>query len=421
MWRKHHLSNRPYDVILYGASGFVGKQTVQYFANHTRPDEVRWAIAGRNQHKLETIKKRVGVDVDVKVADSSNRNAVDAVVSQTRVLLNTAGPFSLYSNEIVDACVRNRTHYVDITGETPWVKSLIARYHEQAHRVADLSEIAEGTRIIPFCGFDSVPSDLGTYLVVKHLQQELGETCTSVKAYFQAYGGFNGGTLASGFNMYDSGQITQVSNPFLLNPPGEHSPAEIERNRDPKSPQYDEDLNTWIAPFFMGSINTRVVRRSCALFEQWGQSYGKDFTYQEYLKFDPPLAWLQATGITAGMALFTGAMQQAPLRQLLQSFLPQPGKGPSEKTINEGWFRCELLGFGSHGQKVQGLISDLGDPGNRATVKFLCESALSLALNFDELPGGKQRGGILTPATGLGEVLAQRLRRAGMHLEVKII
>ncbi|NES82168.1 MAG: saccharopine dehydrogenase [Moorea sp. SIO2B7] len=407
------MINRPYDVILYGASGFVGKQTVQYFANQTCSDEVRWAIAGRNRQKLEKVKKQVGADVDILVADSSNRTTVNAIASQTRVLLNTAGPFALYGNEIVDACVGNRTHYVDITGETPWVKSLIARYHEQA--------LAEGTRIIPFCGFDSVPSDLGTYLVVRYLQQELGETCKSVKAYFQAYGGFNGGTLASGFNLYDSGQITQFSNPFLLNSPGEPSPAEIERNQDPKSPQYDADVDTWIAPFFMGPINTRVVRRSCALFEQWGQSYGRDFTYQEYLKFDPPLAWLQAAGITAGMAFFTGAMQQAPLRKFLQSFLPQPGKGPSEKTMNEGWFRCELLGFGSEGQKVQGMISDQGDPGNRATVKFLCESALSLALNFDELPGGKQRGGILTPATGLGEVLAQRLRRAGMHLEVKII
>ena len=121
------------------------------------------------------------------------------------------------------------------------------------------------------------------------------------------------------------------------------------------------------------------------------------------------------------MALFTGAMHQAFIRQFLRSFLPQPGSGPSEKVMNEGWFRCELLGLGKDGQKVQGVISDQGDPGNRATVKFLCESALSLALNEDELPGGSQRGGILTPSTGLGEVLVQRLRKAGMKIEVKTI
>jgi short subunit dehydrogenase-like uncharacterized protein len=407
------MSNRPYDVVLYGASGFVGKQTVQYFAEPTRPERVRWALAGRNRQKLEAVKAQVGADVDILVADSRDQSAVDAIASQTRVLLNTAGPFALYGNTIVEACVRFRTDYVDITGETPWVKSLIERYHEQA--------ASQGTRIIPFCGFDSIPSDLGTYWVVRYLQQELGVPCTKVKAYFQAYGGFNGGTLASGFNLYDSGQIAQVSDPFLLNPPGEHSPAQIERDRDPHSCQYDEDIGTWVAPFFMGAINTRVVRRSCALFEQWQEPYGSDFTYQEYLKFDPPLAWLQSAALTAGMALFTGAMQQAPIRHFLQSLLPQPGSGPSEKTLNEGWFRCELLGLGSEGQKVQGLIGERGDPGNRATVKFLCESALSLALNGDELPGGAQRGGILTPATGLGEVLAQRLRRAGMHLEVRRI
>jgi short subunit dehydrogenase-like uncharacterized protein len=180
-------------------------------------------------------------------------------------------------------------------------------------------------------------------------------------------------------------------------------------------------MGTWIAPFFMGAVNTRVVRRSEALFEQWQESYGPDFTYQEYLKFDPPLAWLQATGVTAGLALFAGAIQLPPVRPLLQRFLPQPGSGPSEQTMANGWFRCELLGRAIDGRRVRGLIRDQGDPGNRATVKFLCESALGLVLNGDALPGGHQRGGILTPATGLGDVLVDRLRQQGMILEVKSV
>jgi short subunit dehydrogenase-like uncharacterized protein len=151
-----------------------------------------------------------------------------------------------------------------------------------------------------------------------------------VKAYFQAYGGFNGGTLASAFHLYDSDQIAQVSDPFLLNPPGEHSPREIARNQDPQFPQYDTERETWVAPFFMGAINTRVVRRSSALWEQWEEGYGLDFSYQEYLKFDPPLAWLQSAVITAGMAFFAGAMQSVPVRQWLRSVLPKPGSGPSE-------------------------------------------------------------------------------------------
>jgi short subunit dehydrogenase-like uncharacterized protein len=407
------MPEREYDVVLYGASGFTGKQTVQYFARHASSDQVRWAIAGRSRQKLEAIKAQIGaVNIDVLEADSQDQQAVDAMVSRTRVVLNTAGPFTLYGDAIINACVRLKTHYVDITGETPWVKNLIARYHNQA--------ASEGTRIIPFCGFDSVPSDLGTYLVVRHIQEKLGVPCRAVKAYFQLYGGLNGGTLASGFNLQASGQSALVRNPFLLNPQGEYSKQEIEQNRDPEEPQYDKDLGTWVAPFFMSAINTRVVRRSCALYEQWQEAYGEDFSYQEYLKFDEPFAWVKAAGMTAGMALFTGALQQPPIRSLLTPVLPQPGSGPSEKVMSEGWFRCELLGIAMDGRKVYGLIRDQGDPGNRATVKFLCEAALSLALNQDALPGGPQRGGILTPATGLGDVLADRLRKAGMTIAIGI-
>ncbi len=170
----------------------------------------------------------------------------------------------------------------------------------------------------------------------------------------------------------------------------------------------------------MGVVNTRIVRRSAALYEDWQESYGANFTYQEYLKFEEPLAGLKATGITAGLALFMGAVQQPPVRSLLQPFLPQPGSGPSEQTMNEGWLSCELIVTAIDGGKVRGLLRDQGDPGNRATVKFVCEAALSLALQADKLPGGKARGGILTPATGLGNVLAERLRRAGMTVEVHL-
>jgi short subunit dehydrogenase-like uncharacterized protein len=404
-----YSSERPYDVVLYGASGFVGKQTVQYFANHASPEKVRWAIAGRSRQKLEAVRDEVGVGVEALIADSQDQQAIDAIVSQTRVVLNTAGPFALYANALVDACVRLRTHYVDITGETPWVKTLIDRYHAQA---------AAGTRIIPCCGFDSVPSDLGTYLVVRHLQREFGVPCQEVNAYFQVFGGLNGGTLASAMNLYGSPGAAQMNHPFFLNPSASHSQAAVDRNRDPQMPSFDADLNTWVAPFFMGVVNTRIVRRSSALYEEWQEPYGPDFTYQEYLKFDEPLAWLKATGVTAGLALFMGILQQPQTRSLLQPILPKPGEGPSEQTMNEGWFTCELVGTAVDGRKIRGLIRDQGDPGNRATVKFVCEAALSLALQTDELPGGQTRGGILTPATGLGDVLAERLRRAGMTIEV---
>jgi short subunit dehydrogenase-like uncharacterized protein len=404
------MSDREYDVLLYGASGFVGRQTVKYFADHPNTKEVRWAITGRDRQKLEAVKVQVGgtaKEVDLWVVDSQHQAAVDDVMARTKVVLNTAGPFAQYGTPIVDACVRLKTHYVDITGETPWVKTLIERYHEQA--------ALDGTRIIPFCGFDSIPSDLGTYMIVRDMQQKLGVSCKSVKAYFQAMGGLNGGTLASALNLYDSKQFDQVGDPFLLNPPGNRPGHEPE---DFVLPQYDPEINAWVGPFVMGAINTRVVRRSSALYEQWQSPYGSDFSYQEYMKFDQPLGWLKTAGVTAGLGLFASAMHLDFSRHLLRSFVLQPGSGPSEQTMNEGWFRCELIGQSEDGRTVRGLISDKGDPGNRATVKFLCESALCLVLNADELPGGQQRGGILTPATALGEVLAQRLRSAGMTIAI---
>jgi len=405
------MFNRDYDVVLYGASGFTGKQTVEYFARHAPPD-LRWAVAGRNREKLEAVKNEVGgaaKSAHLLVADSHDQTAIDAIISRTRSLLTTAGPFALYGNAIVDACVRFKTHYVDITGETVWVKELIDRYHAQA--------AADGTRIIPFCGFDSIPSDLGSYLVARYIQREFGVPCKQMKAYFQMAGGVNGGTLATAFNLYETGKAAEARDPFLLDPPVEHSQQERQRNQDPALPQYDNDVAAWVGPFIMGPINTRVVRRSRALFDQWQTPYGPDFTYQEYTKFSGALGWMPATGLTVGAALFELTLQ-SPLRSLMKSLLPQPGSGPSERTMNEGWFRCELVGVATDGRKVRGLIRDQGDPGNRATVKFLCESALSLAVNADELPGGAQRGGILTPATGLGDVLAERLRKAGMVIEI---
>ncbi|PZD72761.1 Putative trans-acting enoyl reductase [Acaryochloris thomasi RCC1774] len=403
------MSERTYDVVLYGASGFTGQQTVQYFADHA-PDHLKWAIAGRNRQKLEAVRTKVGCEtVDILVADGRDQVGTDAIATQTRIVLTTAGPFALYGQAMVDACVRSHTHYVDITGETAWVRSLIETYHEQA--------ATQGTRIIPLCGFDSVPSDLGAYLMVRYLQQ-LGKSCKVVKAYFEAAGGFNGGTLASAYNLIDAGQWSQMGDPYLLNPPEVRPETAAE---DLQWSQYDQDLGAWVAPFFMGPVNTRVVRRSSALYSQWQDPYGSQFTYQESLVFQGPLSGLKATVTTVGTGLLVAMMQQPWVRRsLLQPNFPQPGEGPSEQVMDEGWFRCQLLAIDEEGGQHRGLIYNPGDPGNRSTVKFLCESALALALDFERLPGGPQRGGVLTPATGLGDVLADRLRQAGTTIEVPI-
>jgi len=410
MKSKRTSSGRTYDVVLYGASGFVGRQTVAYFAQHAAG--LRWALGGRAPAKLEAVRDACGagaVAAGIVVADANDAKALAALARGTRVVLSTAGPFALYGSELVTACVKQRTHYVDITGETPWVREQIDRHHVQAGK--------EGTRIIPCCGFDSVPSDLGAWLVAEAMQRQHREPCIRVKACFSMRGGLNGGTLASLLNAMASGQNRMVADPFLLNPAGAR-PRNAADDADPVVPHRDADFDAWVGPFIMGPVNTRVVRRSAALLSGGRDAaYAADFHYQEYLRFGRgPVAALAAAGVSVGMTLGQGALRFAPNRRIASALGPGPGEGPSERTMDRGSFRCELVGRSAGGHVLRGRISGTGDPGNRATTKFVCEAALALALAPDALPGGPAAGGVLTPATGLGTVLAERLRAAGMTL-----
>jgi len=402
---------RTYDVVLYGATGFVGRQTVAHFAAHA--DGVRWALAGRSKDKLEQVREASGpgaARAGILVADATDAKALDAVAASAAVVLSTAGPFALYGSALVAACVAHRTHYVDITGETPWVRELIDRHHARAAR--------DGTRIIPCCGFDSVPSDLGAWLVAEAVWQQHREPCVSVKACHSMRGGLNGGTLASALSMMESGQGRQVADLFLLNPSGS-VPRNAAEHGDPVAPHRDADFDAWLGPFVMGPVNTRVVRRTAALMRARGDAaYGGPFRYQEYLRFGRgPLAAATAAGITAGMGIGQAAMRFKAARSLARSVAVAPGDGPSERTMDGGSFRCELVGSTASGKQVRGRIAGQGDPGNRATTKFVCESALALVRQADTLPGGSHAGGVLTPASGLGRVLAHRLLAVGITVE----
>ena len=407
------MTNRAYDLVVYGATGFVGRQTLAYVVKHNGAAGLRIAIAGRNRNKLDAVRMGIGaavLPVDILVADSRDQSSVDAIAACTRVLLNTAGPFSIFGDSVVGACARFGTHYVDITGETAWVRGLIDRHHAQC--------AAQGTRIIPFCGFDSVPSDLAVWLAIRHAREAFGVPCASVKAYFQAYGGFNGGTIATFIHIQEGGQADLMADPFLLKQ-REHSADEVEQNRDITQVSFDAELGGWIGPFPMSPINTRVVRRSADLSESYGEPYGSSFQYQEHLKYDPPLAYAKAIATTAAMKGSSAIMKHAVGRHLLLPFLPAPGQGPSERTMTNGWMRCEVIARTNDGKRVSVLIQDEGDPGNRITTKCVCEAALSLMHADDRLPGGSARGGVLTPATGIGNVLVERLRQAGMLIEVR--
>jgi short subunit dehydrogenase-like uncharacterized protein len=388
------LADRKYDLVLYGASGFTGKQTVEY-CRQFAPSGLTWAIAGRNRSKLGTVNL---AGVDVLVADAQDDDALNRLAAQTRVVATTAGPFGLYGTKLVDACVRNRTHYCDITGETPWIRRLIDRHHAKAS--------TDGTRIVTCCGFDSIPSDYGSWLISRHIHDELQSDCVSVSAYFRVGGGINGGTLASFFHMVESGEIAMARDPFLLDPdPAAHTAEERARNADPAGVRYDAELQSWVAPFVMGMINTRVVRRTQALLRS-------RFDYQEYARFKKPST---ARMVTIGSKIFETIVGSGIGRRIIKPLLPQPGDGPSEKTMDKGFFECEFIGRAKSGERVRGIFKGHGDAGNRITVKCLCESAFVLAQRSIAQPVAVSGlGGILTPVTGLGDELIARLGTAGI-------
>jgi len=387
-------NDRKYDIVLYGASGFTGRQTAEY-CKQFAPAGLRWAIAGRNRAKLDSVNS---AGSDVLVADAQDENALNILAAQTRVVATTAGPFGLYGTKLVDACVRNRTHYCDITGETPWIRQQIDRHHAHA--------AAHGTRIVPGCGFDSIPSDFGAWLTWRHVRDELQSECTSVAAYFRVGGGINGGTVASYLHMLETNQIAVARDPYLLDPdPKAHTSEERARNADPVGVRYDAELKKWVGPFLMGSINTRVVRRTQALL-------GTPFDYQEYSKFGS-----SRTARTAMMGgkVFESIAASGIGRRILKPLLPKPGDGPSEKVMNGGFFECEFVATAKSGARVRGIFKGQGDAGNRITVKCLCESAFVLAQSDFTSPAVKLfAGGVLTPVTGLGDELVVGLAKAGI-------
>jgi short subunit dehydrogenase-like uncharacterized protein len=399
--------DRDLDVVVFGATGFAGRLVAEHLAAHA-PAGVRPGLAGRSREKLERVRDELGVPGwELLVADSGDPASLAALAGATRVVATTVGPYWPGGLALVEACAGAGTDYADLTGEILFVRASIDR-HDDAAR-------ASGARIVHSCGFDSIPSDLGTLALHQAAGDEL-EAATLVVTAMR--GGFSGGTLAS-----MKGQLAAVrenrehrrvvADPYALSPDRAAEP-DLGPQRDLDRPVRDDELGTWLGPFVMAPFNTRVVRRSNAL---QGWAYGKRLRYREVMGFgsgyDGPV---KAAAVTAGLAALAGGLSFGPTRDLLDRFLPAPGEGPSEESRNRGHFRMEIHGRTASGAQHVAHVAARGDPGYAATAVMLGETALCLARDRERLP---DRAGVLTPATALGEPLADRLRAKGFTLQAR--
>lgn len=390
---------KDYDIVIYGATGFTGKLCAKYLSENT--NDINWAIAGRNKEKLEEVKKEFSLDVDIFIAESNDEKALDNITQNTKVVLSTAGPFHRYSSNLVKSCVKNSSDYVDITGEFFWIREMIDLHHEEAS--------SKGVRIVPACGYDSIPSDLGTFFA----STKINEPIKRIESFHAGQGGVSGGTTETGFSMGDLKLGKKMNDPFVLNPEKSVSKEQKLLGSDSVGLKKNSLINSWTGPFIMAVSNTRVVRRSAALLELNQEGYGVNFTYQEHAFYKKLSTALLVTFVT----LLFGLILSTPLRKLIRPLLPKPGEGPSKETMENGFFDSFFSAEVGSGEKKLFRVHGKGDPGYKVTSKFVCESALTLIKEREKLPGGQGYGGVLTPASGLGQPLIDRLSSNGVNFE----
>ena len=390
---------KDYDIVIYGATGFTGKLCAKYLSENT--NDINWAIAGRNKEKLEEVKKEFSLDVDIFIAESNDEKALDNITQNTKVVLSTAGPFHRYSSNLVKSCVKNSSDYVDITGEFFWIREMIDLHHEEAS--------SKGVRIVPACGYDSIPSDLGTFFA----STKINEPIKRIESFHAGQGGVSGGTTETGFSMGDLKLGKKMNDPFVLNPEKSVSKEQKLLGSDSVGLKKNSLINSWTGPFIMAVSNTRVVRRSAALLELNQEGYGVNFTYQEHAFYKKFSTALLVTFVT----LLFGLILSTPLRKLIRPLLPKPGEGPSKETMENGFFDSFFSAEVGSGEKKLFRVHGKGDPGYKVTSKFVCESALTLIKERKKLPGGQGYGGVLTPASGLGQPLIDRLSSNGVNFE----
>jgi len=401
---------RTHDLVLYGATGFVGRLVAAHLAEHAPPG-TRIALAGRSRERCEAVRRDLpgpARDWPVLTADSGDPASLADLAGQTRVLVSTVGPYLRHGLPVVEACARAGTHYADLTGEVLFVRQAIDRVDAAARET--------GARIVHACGYDSVPSDLATSLLAGRAAADGAGPLHDVRLVATARGGFSGGTIDSARAQIeavgrDRSLRRVLADPFALSPDRAAEP-DTPQPRDAAPPARTPD-GRWTAPFVMASFNSRIVRRSNAL-QDW--SYGRSMGYGEVMGTGRGLPGaLTAVGVTAALAGAFGALSLPPARAVLDRLLPAPGSGPSAATRERGWFRMVVDAGTQDGRRYRATAAGSGDPGYAATAVMLGETALALALDGDRLPA---RAGSLTPATALGDVLVERLRAAGHTYEV---
>ncbi|TDC55529.1 saccharopine dehydrogenase [Actinomadura sp. KC345] len=387
------MTDRQYDVVLFGATGFTGALTAEYLAEHAGPG-TRWALAGRNRARLTAVRDRLVkldpacADLPLLHADTDDTASIEEIARSARVVITTVGPYVKYGEPLVAACARAGTDYVDLTGEPTFVDRMYVKYHEKAVR--------SGARIVHACGFDSIPHDLGAYFTVKRLPEGVP---LHVEGFVRARADASGGTLHSAIGIFGdpAGMMRAERERRRVEDRPAGRSVRVSRRPSPKA----RVGGGWTLP--MPSIDPQIVVRSAAALDR----YGPDFSYGHYVAVK---RLATAAGMAAGAGALVGLSALRPTRGLLLR-LRAPGEGPSPEQRARNWFSVKFVGEGG-GERVVTEVAG-GDPGYGETAKMLAESALCLA--HDDLP---ETAGQVTTATAMGDALIGRLREAGIAFRV---
>ena len=398
-----------FDVIIWGATSFTGKLVCEYIFSNYKSNEIKWAVAGRDLKKLEDVRSEIAdTSVPILLADSFDENTLSDLVKQTKVMCSTVGPFSLYGTLLVDLCVRFKTNYCDITGEAHWIRTLIDKFHGEAK--------SKKIKIVNSCGFDSIPSDMGVYFIQNKIKKVYKNYAKSIKMRVAGIrGGISGGTYSSINNLlseaYNDKTIFKVlNNPYGLNP---NDKMEGLDKKDLRKIIFDKESNSWIYPFIMAGINTKIVRRSNALSNF---QYGKDFRYEEAMMAGKGISGFWKSILAVFPLAMIGLSPNSFLKKIVNSYMPKPGEGPGIEKRKNGFYNLRFYITIDEKKKAFAKVIGDSDPGYGSTSKMLAESALCLA--FDNLP---ENYGVVTPSFSMGDKLLNRLNEnAGLKFELII-